>query len=236
MWITPLPPSLAALGEGSHGSILNGNYASNRLSSAWKPTESGLIDQIGEWVLRAACGEATKWPSDISVSVNLSTRQLADEGLVDTIVSALMDTGLDHRRLELEVTESALLQEANLPVLKAIQDLGISLSLDDFGTGYSSLSYLQRFQFNKLKIDRSFIMDVTENAKSKAIVSAVVELARTLGMSVTAEGVETPAQFDWVARRCDQVQGYFVSKPMSASDAAAYLVGESKGNRSWDQG
>lgn len=192
--------------------------------------ESGLITEIGEWVMHTACAEATKWPSELSISVNLSTRQLANEGLVNMIVSALMDTGLDHRRLELEVTESALLEEANLPTLMAIQDLGISLALDDFGTGYSSLSYLQRFQFNKLKIDRSFIMDVPENAKSKAIVSAVVELARTMGMCVTAEGVETTAQFDWVAKRCDQVQGYFVSKPMSASDTAAYLLHENECN------
>lgn len=193
--------------------------------------ESGLIEEIGEWALRAACAEAARWPSDLSISVNLSTRQLADEGLVNMIVSALLDTGLDHRRLELEVTESALLQETNLEVLKSIQNLGISLALDDFGTGYSSLSYLQRFQFDKLKIDRSFIIDVSENGKSKAIVSAVVELARILGMSVTAEGVETQAQFDWVAKYCDQVQGYFISRPMSASDAAAYLVDEDEGNR-----
>ena len=193
--------------------------------------ESGLIEEIGEWALRAACAEAARWPSDLSISVNLSTRQLADEGLVKMIVSALLDTGLDHRRLELEVTESALLQETNLEVLKSIQNLGISLALDDFGTGYSSLSYLQRFQFDKLKIDRSFIIDVSENGKSKAIVSAVVELARILGMSVTAEGVETQAQFDWVAKYCDQVQGYFISRPMSASDAAAYLVDEDEGHR-----
>jgi EAL domain-containing protein (putative c-di-GMP-specific phosphodiesterase class I) len=188
--------------------------------------ESGLIVDIGEWVLRTACAEAAKWPAHLSISVNLSTRQFADERLVDKIVNALMDTGLDHRRLELEVTESALLRDANLPVLKSIHDLGIRLALDDFGTGYSSLSYLQRFQFSKLKIDRSFIISVPENAKSKAIVCTVVDLARTLGMCVTAEGVETSAQFDWITGVCDEVQGYYVSKPMGAGEAAAYLVKE----------
>ncbi|MDQ2705081.1 MAG: EAL domain-containing protein, partial [Pseudomonadota bacterium] len=136
--------------------------------------ESGLIADIGKWILRAACAEAVKWPPGLSVSVNLSTRQLADEGLVDSIVSALVDAGLGPSRLELEVTESALLREANLRVLQEVQDLGISLVLDDFGTGYSSLSYLQRFQFSKLKIDRSFIAGVPKNAKSRAIVSTVV--------------------------------------------------------------
>ncbi len=185
--------------------------------------ESGLIRDIGQWALSTACVEAVHWPSSISVSVNLSTRQLSDDQLIDMIVNALTDAGLDHRRLELEVTESALLHDANLPVLKAIQDLGIRLALDDFGTGYSSLSYLQRLQFSKLKIDRSFIANVPGQPKSKAIVRAVVELARTLGMCVTAEGVETSAQFEWIAAHCEQAQGYFLSKPMPAADIPAYL-------------
>lgn len=185
--------------------------------------ESGLICEIGEWALRTACREALRWPESIAVSVNISTRQLADETLLERIVSVLSEVGLDHRRLELEVTETALLRTANLPVLKALQDLGIRIALDDFGTGYSSLSYLQRFQFSKLKIDQSFIANVPYHAKSKAIVRTVVELARTLGMSVTAEGVETSEQFNWVSKHCEQAQGYFISKPMPASAIASFL-------------
>jgi diguanylate cyclase (GGDEF)-like protein/PAS domain S-box-containing protein len=188
--------------------------------------ESGLIIGIGEWALRAASAEATKWPKELSVAVNVSTRQLAQVHFLDTIVTTLMDTGLDHRRLELEVTESALLRDTNLPILNAISDLGIRIALDDFGTGYSSLSYLQRFQFNKLKIDRSFIMSVLEDSKSKAIVSAVVDLARTLGMSVTAEGVETAEQFDWIARNCEQVQGFYIARPMHPAAISGYLARE----------
>ncbi|MGD9915934.1 MAG: putative bifunctional diguanylate cyclase/phosphodiesterase [Rhizobiaceae bacterium] len=188
--------------------------------------ESGLIVSIGEWVLRTACAEATSWPQGISVAVNLSTRQFSDHSLVDTIVQALMDSGLDHRRLELEITESALLHEANLPILKAIRDLGVRLALDDFGTGYSSLGYLQRVAFDKLKIDRSFIMDAPGNAKSKAIVEAVLEMARVLEISVTAEGVENAEQMQWISGRCHQAQGYFIAKPMPPREVSAYLSRE----------
>ena len=188
--------------------------------------ESGLIVGIGEWAVRTASAAAVKWPKELSVAVNVSTRQLADPHFVDTLVTALMDTGLDHRRLELEVTESALLRDANLPILKAISDLGIGIALDDFGTGYSSLSYLQRFQFSKLKIDRTFIMSVPENAKSKAIIATVIDLARTLGMRVTAEGVETAEQFDWIAENCDQVQGFYIARPMPAAAIPGYLATE----------
>lgn len=188
--------------------------------------ESGLIIGIGEWALRAATAEAATWSKELSVAVNVSTCQLAKAEFLDTIVNALMDTGLDHRRLELEVTESALLGDTNLPILKAINDLGIRIALDDFGTGYSSLSYLQRFRFSKLKIDRSFIMNVPADGKSKAIVRTVVELARTLGMRVTAEGVETAEQFEWIAENCDQVQGYYIARPMPPAEIPTYLANE----------
>src|SRR5690606_28038656 len=188
--------------------------------------EGGLIDAIGEWALRTACAEALNWPDHLIVAVNISTRQLADPHFLEKVVKALQDTQFDHRRLELEVTESALLQEANLPILQELADLGIRVVQDDFGTGYSSLSYLQRFQFSKLKIDRSFILNTPRDKKNVAIVGTVVELARTLGMQVTAEGVETAAQYDWVAQHCDQAQGYLVAKPMPASEVAAYLATE----------
>src|SRR5690606_6038001 len=125
------------------------------------------------------------------------------------------EIGLAPGQLELEVTESALLHKANLSVLREIADLGVRVALDDFGTGYSSLSYLQLFQFSKLKIDRSFIVNVPHDKKSLAIVGTVVSLARTLGMQVTAEGIETAAQFEWAADHCDQTQGYYIAKPMS---------------------
>ena len=189
--------------------------------------ESGLIVGIGEWALRAALAEAATWPKELSVSVNVSTRQLAHVQFLDSIVTALMDSRIDHRRLELEVTESALLSDTNLPILTEINHLGIGIALDDFGTGYSSLSYLQRFQFSKLKIDRSFIMSVPTDAKSKAIVRTVVDLARTLGMRVTAEGVETAEQFEWIAENCDQVQGYYIARPMPPAEIPAYLANES---------
>jgi len=190
--------------------------------------ESGLIVGIGEWVLRTACRQAATWPAEVSLSVNISTRQFSDHRLVDKIVKALTESGLDHRRLELEVTESALLRQANLPTLKAIRELGIRLALDDFGTGYSSLSYLKRVQFDKLKIDQSFVKDAPTNAKSKAIVETVANLARALGMTVTAEGVENAEQMRWISGRCDQAQGYFISRPMPAGDIAAYLQAERK--------
>ena len=188
--------------------------------------ESGLMPSIGEWALRAACADAQDWPAHLSVSVNISTRQLADPRFVEKVRAALGDTGFDHRRLEFEVTESALLRDANLPILQEIGDLGIRISLDDFGTGFSSLSYLQRFQFSKIKIDRSFIANAPHDPKSKAIVRTVVELARTLGMQVTAEGVETAEQFDWVAQNCDQAQGYYCGRPIPTAEIPSFLAKE----------
>jgi diguanylate cyclase (GGDEF)-like protein/PAS domain S-box-containing protein len=188
--------------------------------------ESGLIIGIGAWALKAALTEAATWPNELSVAVNIATQQLSHPQFLDTVVATLVETDIDPRRLELEVTESALLSEANIPILDELSHLGIRIALDDFGTGYSSLSYLQRFQFSKLKIDRSFILGVSTNLKSKAIVRTVVDLARTLGMSVTAEGVETAEQFQWIAQNCDQVQGYFIARPMHRSQILLFLASE----------
>ena len=188
--------------------------------------EGGLIQSIGDWALRTACDQALHWPADFSVSVNLSTRQLADPHLVEKVAAVLRETELEPRRLEFEVTESALLHKANLSVLREIADLGVRVALDDFGTGYSSLSYLQLFQFSKLKIDQSFIVHVPHDKKSLAIVETVVSLARTLGMQVTAEGIENAVQFEWAAQHCDQIQGYYIAKPMFASAVGAYLAME----------
>jgi EAL domain-containing protein (putative c-di-GMP-specific phosphodiesterase class I) len=189
--------------------------------------ETGLILAIGGWALHAACAEAARWPAEISVAVNLSTRQFRDNNLVDIIQHALDRSGLAPTRLELEITESVLLKDsrANLVTLRRLRDSGIRIALDDFGTGYSSLGYLQRFPFSKIKIDRSFTSGLPQSEESQAIVRAVMGLGRSLGMRVTAEGVETAAQLDWVRSGCDEAQGYFLSRPVSA-DAVPGLIEE----------
>jgi diguanylate cyclase (GGDEF)-like protein/PAS domain S-box-containing protein len=181
--------------------------------------ETGLIMQIGEWVLRTACRDAAAWPDNIGVAVNLSPVQFKNPNLVSQVMDALAQSGLPAHRLELEITESVLLQnsEATLATLHALRGNGVRISLDDFGTGYSSLSYLRSFPFDKIKIDRSFVEDVTSREDSLAIVRAVAGLGRSLGIATTAEGVETPAQLDVLRREgCTQAQGYLFSKPCPA--------------------
>ena len=187
--------------------------------------ETGLIVPIGEWVLRTACAAARQWPDSISVAVNLSTRQFRAD-LPQTISAALTATGLPPNRLELEITESALLQEseANLHTLRYVSDLGVSVALDDFGTGYSSLSYLQKFHFSKIKIDRSFVEGLPGSGESQAIVVAIVALGRALGMRITAEGVETQEQLDWLVRRCHEAQGYYLSRPVGESEVPGVIA------------
>jgi diguanylate cyclase (GGDEF)-like protein/PAS domain S-box-containing protein len=183
--------------------------------------ETGLIIQIGEWVLRTACCDAAAWPDDIGVAVNLSPVQFKNPNLVLQVMNALAQSGLPAHRLELEITESVLLQnsEATLATLHALRGNGVRISLDDFGTGYSSLSYLRSFPFDKIKIDRSFVEDVTSREDSLAIVRAVAGLGRSLGIATTAEGVETMAQLDVLRREgCTQAQGYLFSKPRPAAE------------------
>jgi diguanylate cyclase (GGDEF)-like protein/PAS domain S-box-containing protein len=183
--------------------------------------ETGLIIQIGEWVLRTACRDAAAWPNDIGVAVNLSPVQFKNPNLVLQVMNALAQSGLPAHRLELEITESVLLQnsEATLLTLHALRGNGVRISLDDFGTGYSSLSYLRSFPFDKIKIDRSFVEDVTSREDSLAIVRAVAGLGRSLGIATTAEGVETIAQLDVLRREgCTQAQGYLFSKPCPAAE------------------
>jgi diguanylate cyclase (GGDEF)-like protein/PAS domain S-box-containing protein len=183
--------------------------------------ETGLIIQIGEWVLRTACRDAAAWPNDIGVAVNLSPVQFKNPNLVLQVMNALAQSGLPAHRLELEITESVLLQnsEATLSTLYALRGNGVRISLDDFGTGYSSLSYLRSFPFDKIKIDRSFVEDVTSREDSLAIVRAVAGLGRSLGIATTAEGVETIAQLDVLRREgCTQAQGYLFSKPCPAAE------------------
>jgi diguanylate cyclase (GGDEF) domain len=188
--------------------------------------ETGIIDQLGEWVLRTACKEAARWPEPLTVSVNLSPVQFKSPKLVSIIVGALSSAGLPPSRLDLEITEGALIEntETVLLMLNQIKAMGIKVSIDDFGTGYSSLSYLQKFPFDKIKIDQSFIRSLETNADSAAIVRAVTALGKSLGMMTIAEGVETESQLELIARDgCAQVQGYLTGRPLAA-DAASELI------------
>ena len=188
--------------------------------------EIGLIVPIGEWVLRQACRQATQWPENITVAVNLSPVQFNTLHLVDTVRTALEASGLPANRLELEVTETALLQDTatTLETLHKLHDLGVRISLDDFGTGYSSISYLHRFPFDRIKIDQSFIRDLNTGTKSLAIVQAIVNLGHTLGICITAEGVETTEQFAMLREeRCSEVQGYLFSMPVQAPDVPGLI-------------
>ncbi|HEX4554334.1 MAG TPA: EAL domain-containing protein [Xanthobacteraceae bacterium] len=183
--------------------------------------ETGVINQIGEWVLRQACLEAATWPDDIAVAVNLSPLQFKNNSLAPSIIGALAASGLPARRLEVEITEAVLLQnnEATLATLHQLRSLGVRIAMDDFGTGYSSLSYLRSFPFDKIKIDRSFISDIAENDDSGAIVQAVTSLAGRMNMATTAEGVETQGQLDKVQMLgCTEMQGYLYSRPVPARD------------------
>ena len=188
--------------------------------------EIGLIGPIGEWVLRTACREAITWPSPATVAVNISPLQFKGGKLADTVASALAQSGLPAERLELEITEGALLDETNLVVstLHTIRKLGVKISMDDFGTGYSSLSYLRKFPFDKIKIDQSFVRGLGSSVDCNAIVRAVAGLGASLGMRITAEGVETPDQMTRVRTEgCTEVQGYLTGRPLVAEDVAPLL-------------
>jgi diguanylate cyclase (GGDEF)-like protein/PAS domain S-box-containing protein len=183
--------------------------------------EIGLIVPLGEWVLRQACRDAAAWPGKITVAVNLSAAQFRNPMLALSVVSALGQSGLAASRLELEITETVLLQDdrAVLDTLHQIRDLGVRISMDDFGTGYSSLSYLRSFPFDKIKIDRSFISELGKENDCVAIIRAVTRLGSSLGMITTAEGVETEQQLEILrAEGCTQVQGYLFSKPKPVSE------------------
>ncbi|HEX6609337.1 MAG TPA: EAL domain-containing protein [Hyphomicrobiaceae bacterium] len=183
--------------------------------------EVGLIVPIGEWVLRQACGDAASWPDDITVAVNLSPAQFKSARLAETVMLSLASSGLQPHRLELEITEGVLLveHETTLAVLHQLRSLGVRIAMDDFGTGYSSLSYLRSFPFDKIKIDRTFIQGMAQDESSSAIVRAVVGLSSRLGMTTTAEGVETAAQLDEVrAEGCTEVQGFYFSAAKPASE------------------
>jgi len=186
----------------------------------------GLIVQLGEWALRQACMEATKWPDDIRVSVNLSPLQFAKGNLVATVMSALASSGLSATRLELEITESVLLEksERNIAILNQLREFGIRISMDDFGTGYSSIGYLRSFPFDKIKIDQTFVRDLLVDEGSMAIVRAIANLGISFGITTTAEGVETEEQMRRLnLEGCVEVQGYLYSKPVPADEVGGLL-------------
>jgi EAL domain-containing protein (putative c-di-GMP-specific phosphodiesterase class I) len=189
--------------------------------------ETGLIVPMGDWVLHQACAEAAKWPSNVKIAVNLSPIQFKSKGLLQSVISALAASGLSPNRLELEITESVLLQDgdATLAVLHELRERGVRISMDDFGTGYSSLSYLRKFPFDKIKIDRSFVFDMSDHNDSLAIVRAVIAMGSGLGIATTAEGVETLEQFKQLKLEgCTEVQGYLFSPPRPAAELKGLLA------------
>jgi diguanylate cyclase (GGDEF)-like protein len=190
--------------------------------------EIGLIVPIGAWVLRAACAEAAGWPDPVNVAVNLSAVQFVRADVARQVAIALDESGLSPARLEVEITETALLNDsaATLATLHALRALGVRIAMDDFGTGYSSLSYLRSFPFDKLKIDRSFIRDLGETGESAAIVRAIASMGRSLGIATTAEGVENEQQMAQLVRDgCTELQGFYFGRPCPAADVARLLAG-----------
>jgi EAL domain-containing protein (putative c-di-GMP-specific phosphodiesterase class I) len=193
--------------------------------------ESGVIVEMGAWALNQACLQAKAWldagHGPLRMAVNLSARQFADDELMATVIEALEKSGLPPASLELEITESIAMQglERTVMMLTALKKLGIALAMDDFGTGYSSLSYLKRFPLDALKVDQSFVRNITTDPGDAAITRAVVAMAHSFGMIVIAEGVETTEHLEFLAGLgCEDAQGYLFSKPLPAVDAGALLA------------
>ncbi|UWU67561.1 bifunctional diguanylate cyclase/phosphodiesterase [Bradyrhizobium sp. NC92] len=188
--------------------------------------ETGLIHEIGEWVIRRACATVAEWPEEIRVAVNFSAAQFHNTAILQTIVEALAETRIAPHRLEIEITESMLLSKygSAATVLNALLELGVTVALDDFGTGFSSLTYLRKLPFSRIKIDQSFIRDMLVQPDCAAIVKSVISLARDLQIGVVAEGVETADQLEYLRQiSCDEVQGYLISRPVAADGVMALL-------------
>jgi EAL domain-containing protein (putative c-di-GMP-specific phosphodiesterase class I) len=192
--------------------------------------ETGLIVPVGEWILRQACADHVAWLNQgygaIPIAVNLSARQFRDKGLVDMIHVVLEETAIEARMIELEITESCVMEdpEMALHILDACHDMGIRVAIDDFGTGYSSLSYLKRFPLDVLKIDQSFVADIPEDEDDAAIIDTIIGMAHRLKLAVIAEGVETSAQAEFLREHdCDYAQGYFYDRPMPSKDLISRL-------------
>ena len=194
--------------------------------------ETGLIVPIGEWILREACAQNKRWQAaglaPIRMAVNLSSVQFRQRDLYESVTRILGSTGLDPRWLEFELTESLLMKDAEAAVtlLERFKALGLHLSIDDFGTGYSSLSYLKRFPIDALKVDQSFVREMTTSADDAALVTAIILMGRSLKLRVVAEGVETRSQLGLLKiLQCDEIQGYLVSRPVPAEELATLLAG-----------
>jgi EAL domain-containing protein (putative c-di-GMP-specific phosphodiesterase class I) len=192
--------------------------------------DTGLIVPIGEWVLGKACRDLREWRDsglpDLAVAVNLSTRQFRDQGLTAMVATALSHSGLDPRSLELEITESVMMEQTThtTSILDALVGIGVRISIDDFGTGYSSLAYLKRFPVQALKIDRGFVRDIETDHDDAAIVKAIVQLAHSMNLGVIAEGVETADQLAYLTSlHCDEYQGYLFSKPLPGDEVARLI-------------
>jgi EAL domain-containing protein (putative c-di-GMP-specific phosphodiesterase class I) len=188
--------------------------------------EIGAIVPLGEWVIRRACLEAARWPTEMTVAVNLSAAQFRQQNLPLIVVSALEQAGLLPQRLEIEITESVLLAntEMTMAILHQLRVLGVRIAMDDFGTGYSSLSYLRSFPFDRIKIDRSFVSGLGDTRECVAIIKAVSQLGASLDMLTTAEGVETAEQLERVREEgCTEVQGYYFGAPLPAAEIIKLL-------------
>lgn len=188
---------------------------------------SGLIHEIGEWVLHKACQAASNWPEEMTISVNLSPVQFDGGNLLKSVKSALTESKINPSRLELEITESVLLNDQDhvLETLKSLKELGTTIAMDDFGTGYSSLGYLTMFPFDRIKIDRAFVSTLEKEETARAILQTISALGKSLNMKITAEGVENQKQMNFLRTiSCDMLQGYYFAKPMAETDTAAYLL------------
>ena len=208
-----------------HGKISPGHFIS-------VAEDTGLIVPIGEWVLRRACRDAIGWPDELTVAVNLSPAQFRDGDIAETVAEVLKETGLPARRLELEITENLLINDTEevLTKLSRLRELGVAIAMDDFGTGYSSLSYLARFPFSKIKIDRQFIRNMTRDPAMRAIVKTIIALGKSLDVTITAEGVETPEQAEMLRKfGCRQVQGFLYGHPEAPDTQAKPPSGKSDG-------
>ena len=195
--------------------------------------ESGLIVQIGEWVLRTACAEAAGWAVDLTIAVNVSAVQLHAQNFVRMLTQVLAETGMPAWRLEIEITETALIRDMprTVETLRQVKALGVEIAMDDFGTGYSSLANLRAFPFSKIKVDQSFIRQVDQNPQSATIVRAVLGLGNGLNVPVVAEGVERPEELEFLRGEvCNAAQGYLIGRPMDIATFRAITAGELAGS------
>jgi EAL domain-containing protein (putative c-di-GMP-specific phosphodiesterase class I) len=194
--------------------------------------ETGLIGPIGKWVFENSCRQAMKWHTAglpaIRVAVNISARQFAQDDFLESVLAIIADSGLPANWLEIELTESAIMTDVKRTskILRELKNAGISISIDDFGTGYSSLGYLKQFPLDRLKIDRSFVCRVHEDANDAAIAEAIIKMSHALGLLVIAEGIELQEQLIFLAELgCDEIQGYLLSQPLSAEEAGRFMEG-----------